>query len=105
MACQSYWHCDDYWKHVPRNLDEVMFIKKGFGVAPEDVLDISISTLDGAANAAARIQEFCAEHSMDKKSSYYSALCVEEIAANIVQRGFNADKKTVWLRRGNETWR
>ncbi len=86
-----------YWKHVPRNLDEVMFIKKGFGVAPEDVLDISISTLDGAANAAARIQEFCTEHSMDKKSSYMAGLCVEEIAANIVERGFNADKKKHFL--------
>lgn len=90
-------YCIIYWRHVPRNIDEMMFIRPGFGAAPSDVLDVSISTLDGVANAAARIQEFCVEHDVDKKSSYYAALCVEEIAANIVTRGFSADKKSHFL--------
>ena len=34
---------------------------------------------------------------MDKKSSYIAGLCVEEIAANIVTRGFVADKKRHFL--------
>jgi Na+-driven multidrug efflux pump/anti-sigma regulatory factor (Ser/Thr protein kinase) len=86
-----------YWRHFPKNLDEWMFLSPDFGVAPENVLDIPIYNYDDVSDASARIQEFCADHGMEKRSAYYSALCLEELAGNVVKHGFTADKKKHFL--------
>ncbi|MCR4656358.1 MAG: ATP-binding protein [Lachnospiraceae bacterium] len=82
-----------FWKRVPRNMEEWMFLPPGFGVAKEDRMDISIRSLEEVSAASADIQAFCVRHDVDKKPSYYAALCLEEIAGNVVTHGFNADGK------------
>lgn len=82
-----------YWKRIPRNMDEWMFLSPNFGVSKENFMDIPIHNLEEVSAASARIQEFCEQHDVEKKSSYYAALCLEEMAGNVVKYGFSADNK------------
>jgi anti-sigma regulatory factor (Ser/Thr protein kinase) len=36
--------------------------------------------------------DFCEKRGIDRRRSYYAALCTEEMASNIVQHGFVPDK-------------
>ena len=38
--------------------------------------------------AGRQLRYFCIGHQMDKKRSYYAALCAEEISTNIIEHGF-----------------
>lgn len=82
-----------YWKRVPRVLDEYLFFRPEFGAKAENVLAITIQRLAEVAPASEKVQQFCADHNMGKKTSYFSALCLEEMAGNVVEHGFTHDKK------------
>jgi Na+-driven multidrug efflux pump/anti-sigma regulatory factor (Ser/Thr protein kinase) len=82
-----------YWKRIPRNMDEVFFFKPNFGVEPKDSLDLPIRDMNDVADSSEKVQNFCEEHGIGKKASMYSALCLEEMAGNVVRHGFTADKK------------
>lgn len=87
-------------KHFPKNMDELMVIPDGFGAKDEDKLDISISSMEDVLATSQTVQQFCIEHGVDAKRSYYAALCMEEMAGNIVEHGFEEDgtKHTVAVR-------
>ena len=82
-----------YWKRMPKTLDEWMFLKPGFGVSEDDCLDIPISSMEDVSKTAEIIQEFCDYHDMANRPAYYSALCLEEMAGNVVRHGFSDGKK------------
>ena len=82
-----------YWKRPAKNADEILFLRPDFGAAPEDTLDIPIRELSDVSNSSEKVQSFCETHGMSKKSSMYSALCLEEMAGNVVNHGFSADRK------------
>lgn len=82
-----------FWKRLPRNVDELMFLRPSFGVADGDIIDVPISDISEATAASEKIHKFCAAHSMGKKAANYSALCLEEISTYILEHGFTADKK------------
>ncbi len=86
-------YCLIYWKRLPVNLDECMFLKPDYGIPESNVLNLSIHNLDEVALSSAKVLQFCEDHAMGKKSSYYVALCLEEMAANVIQHGFIGDKK------------
>jgi Na+-driven multidrug efflux pump/anti-sigma regulatory factor (Ser/Thr protein kinase) len=80
-------------KRAPKRLDDWLLIKDSFGVPDRDSLDIQISDKSELSAAAEQVQKFCRDHEMGKKSSFYSALCLEEMAGNVLEHGFTADKK------------
>ena len=82
-----------YWKRKPRNIDEALFITPDFGVAPERTLTLFIHDMEEVSNTSEAIQEFCVNNNIDEKSAYYTALCMEEMAGNVIKHGFNYDKK------------
>ncbi|MCR5267936.1 MAG: ATP-binding protein [Lachnospiraceae bacterium] len=82
-----------YWKRIPKNMDEWMFLRDDFGVSSEDILDIPVRNMEEVVRASERIQIFCEEHDLSKNNSYYAALCLEEMAGNVVRHGFMADQK------------
>jgi len=82
-----------FWKRMPKTLDEWMFLRPGFGVSDEDCLDIPISSLEDVSETSAKVQEFCDDHDIAIRPGYYSALCLEEMAANVVKHGFTLDDK------------
>lgn len=82
-----------YWKRLPRTRDEWMLLPPDFGVADEDRLDIEIHGVEDVVTTAVKVEEFCTEHGVDAKRSKYAALCLEEMADNIVEHGFTKDSK------------
>lgn len=82
-----------YWKRKPRTREEWMLLPPDFGVPDEDRLDLTITSVDDVVNTSAHVQSFCEDHSVDAKKSAYAALCLEEMAYNIVKHGFSADRK------------
>lgn len=86
-------YCIFYWKHWPQNIDEWLFFPDSFGVKDEDRLDVDIDTVEEVTNTAQRVQDFCEKHQIDEKTSYYAALCLEEMAGNVVEHGFHKDNK------------
>lgn len=82
-----------FWKHIPKNVDEWMFLKPGFGISKENIINLTVRDMEDVATSSARIQEFCGNNGMGKKLSYYAALCFEEMAGNVIRHGFSADSK------------
>lgn len=82
-----------YWKRKPANRDEWMLLPPGFGVPDEDRLDLTIHGVEEVVTTATQVQSFCEAHDVEGKKSMYAALCLEEMADNIVEHGFTADNK------------
>ena len=81
------------WKRYRITRDEWLFLKPAFGVSDADRLDMDLSSVEDVTRTAETVQAFCEAHYMNEKKSYYSALCLEEMAANIVEHGFLKDKR------------
>ena len=86
-------YCVIYWKHIPKNIDELLFVPKNFGAKDEDRLSVVISDITDVSKVAISVQEFCKNHKLSEKTSYYAALSLEEMAGNVVEHGFTKDNK------------
>jgi len=71
----------------------VLLLKKDFGVSPEDMLEMDISSLEEVTEASEKAMEFCRSHGQDTRTANHIALCIEEMAANVIQYGFSRDVK------------
>ena len=80
-------------KHFPKDMDDLMVIPDDFGARDEDRLDITIRSMEDVLTTSQTVQTFCSAHGVDAKRSYYGALCLEEMAGNIVEHGFDKDRK------------
>lgn len=80
-------------RHFPKTIDELMVIPKDFGVAENERIDISVTSIDEVVNLSQRIIEFCKEKGIDERRAFFSGLALEEMAGNIVEHGFTKDKK------------
>ncbi|WP_044914842.1 MATE family efflux transporter [Butyrivibrio sp. WCE2006] len=80
-------------KHWPQNMDELMVIPVEFGVADEDVVNVSVNSMEDVTNVAAKIQSFYEERGFDHRRASLAGLSMEEMAGNIVEHGFTKDKK------------
>jgi anti-sigma regulatory factor (Ser/Thr protein kinase)/uncharacterized membrane protein YeaQ/YmgE (transglycosylase-associated protein family) len=80
-------------KRFPRNLEDLMAIPERIGVGPDERIDISITSVEEVTDISRRIGSFCEERGIDSRRAFYAALCMEEMAGNIVKHGFTKDKK------------
>ena len=80
-------------RHFPKNTDEWLLFRKEFGVEAQDRLVMPLRSVDDVVNTAKTVQAFCLDRGLSKKTSYYSALCLEEMAGNVVTHGFGKDDK------------
>ena len=78
-------------RRIPRNLDEWMLLPPEFGSADHHVHHIR--KIEHVTETAASVQEFCDRHGMIHRKGFYTGLCLEEIAGNIVRHGFHADNR------------
>lgn len=94
-------------KRLPRKLDEWLLLKDDFGVSDGDRLVLSIAGMEDVTRTAVQVQSFCENRATARRTAYCSALCLEEMAGNIVRHGFSADRRAhsidcrvVYTRRG-----
>ncbi len=82
---------------IPKDDNEWMLIGADFGTDDKDRLIIQINNRSDITKTAEKTQEFCLQHNMNKKTSMYSALCLEEMTRNVVDFGFTGDEKKHYL--------
>ena len=80
-------------KRFPRNLEDLLAIPENIGVAEDERIDITVRSVDEVMTISRQVIEFCEEKGIDKKRAFFSGLCMEEIAGNIVTHGFSKDSK------------
>jgi anti-sigma regulatory factor (Ser/Thr protein kinase) len=82
-----------YNKRPVFDLDGLMCFDKDFGVPDDQRIDITIRSMDEVINLSERILNFCNSFGVSGRRRYFSALCTEELAGNIVRHGFKDGKK------------
>jgi Na+-driven multidrug efflux pump/anti-sigma regulatory factor (Ser/Thr protein kinase) len=69
-----------------------LLLKEGFGAKPEEMLEADIASMEDVTDAAKRAEAFCRQHGQDARISSHIALCIEEMAGNVIQHGFRDGK-------------
>ena len=77
-------------KHRPRGLSQWFMLPPEFGSGESLVLDIH--DIKDVTQTASSVEKYCAGHGITGRTGTYAALCLEEIAGNIVNHGFGADR-------------
>ena len=80
-------------RKFPGSIEDLLTIPEDFGAAEDECIDISIHDAEEVASTSEKIIEFCARNGVDHKRSFYAGLCMEEMADNIVEHGFDDGKK------------
>jgi anti-sigma regulatory factor (Ser/Thr protein kinase) len=70
-----------------------MVIPAGFGVGPDDRLDLSLRSMEDVIRISQTIQRFCLDKGIDQRRAYLAGLSMEEMAGNVIAHGFTKDKK------------
>lgn len=86
------------WKHVghaPKRLDDFLFLPENFDVPEEDRVEVSCQDMDSVVAASKTVYDFALRKSGDRKKAMLIALCVEELAGNVIRWGFKPGKKNV----------
>ena len=73
--------------------ESLLLLPDNFSVPPEDLIERQIATVKDATDMAQAAQAFCLSHGQEEKIAVHVALCIEEMATNIVLHGFTKDQK------------
>jgi len=73
--------------------ETLSMLDQSFGARGEEFFDGAIPDLNTAVAVSERIQAFCRDRGIDPRTSYFIALCVEEMTTNIILHGFTKDKR------------
>ena len=79
-------------KKFPTSYGEILFLPRDFGVTKENRMNITITNVDEVVEISRKVCEWAKERGADSKKSYMIGLCLEEMAANIVEHGFTKGK-------------
>ena len=69
-----------------------MLLQKGFGVPDEDCIEQSLHSMEEVVALSGEVVSFCAARGIGKRAANRLALCVEEMAGNVIEHGFNDGK-------------
>lgn len=79
-------------KRFPRSTEDLLVIPDSFGVPEDRRLAIAIRDKKDVTDASRQVMTFCKGIGVDEKRAYYAGLCLEELAANVTEHGFNDGK-------------
>ena len=85
------WHLRN---KVEVSAEAYSLLEDDFGAAPGEFLEATVRTSEEVVEASRRADDFCREHGESARNSMMIALCIEEMANNIVEHGFTKDNKT-----------
>ncbi len=69
---------------IPKDLIQAMFLPKGFGGPQADNMYAEIRTAEDAIQVSEQTLQFCREHDIEESKAFYTSLCVEEMAMNVI---------------------
>lgn len=80
--------------HWPKSLSDIMLLPKGFEPEDEHILNLSLKNdMNQVLELSRRVEEFCSKYSKDEEKIAKLALCIEEMAGNIVRHGFKDNRE------------
>lgn len=82
-------HCG----RITFNLEDYLLLPENFDVPEESCLDITVNSKNEVLGLSERTQNFCEEKGIDERRSMFAGICIEEMAGNIVDYGFDDGKK------------
>ena len=95
-------------RRAPFSRGNCLLLRSDFGADDADRFETTITTLDEAMATARAAGDFCLQRGVDAGFSNHVAVCVEEMAVNVIKHGFSKDTKphTLSLRllRKGEGW-
>ncbi len=80
-------------KHFALNAETYAFLPDGFGAKEGEYAEWTVRSLEESVEASRMCEEFCRSRGETPRDCKLIALCVEEIANNIVLHGFRKDSK------------
>ena len=69
-----------------------LLLKEGFGAEENGTLEMDISGITDTVAASRRAEQFCLENGQDARTASHIALCIEEMAGNVIRYGFQDGK-------------
>ena len=78
-------------KKVVFSAETFSLIPAGLGVADTDCFDTTVRTTEETVRVSEQAEEFCLSSGENVRDSKLIALCIEEMANNIVEHGFTKD--------------
>ena len=80
-----------HYKRWPKRPEEWLMMPEDFGTGNHLVLHLR--KMEDLTRTAETVQGFCGENGLAGRTGAHAGLCLEEIAGNIMQHGFHADKR------------
>ena len=75
-----------------RGVEAHMLLPRDFGAAPEDCIERSLRGMDEVVALSQEVYGFCEAHGVGKREANRLALCIEELAGNVIEHGFSDGK-------------
>lgn len=72
--------------------DKRLLLEDGFGVEAGAELSLDANSMFEVVGMSKLAGLFCKENGLSEKQGYYLSLCIEEMAGNIIEHGFNDGK-------------
>ena len=73
-------------------LERHILLPNGFGIPEKDRLERSLHTTDEVVALSAEVVSFCKERGISSREANRLALCIEEMAGNVIEHGFDDGK-------------
>ncbi|MBP5273357.1 MAG: ATP-binding protein, partial [Abditibacteriota bacterium] len=75
-----------------KGVEAHMLLKEGFGIPEEDRIERSLHTMEEVVSLSSQVIPFCVERRIGTREANRLALCVEEMAGNVIEHGFSDGK-------------
>jgi Na+-driven multidrug efflux pump/anti-sigma regulatory factor (Ser/Thr protein kinase) len=79
-------------KSIDFSPESLLKLPDDFGAKPDEFIEFSVKNLDDVSSVSEAVVDFCKKRNVSGKNAFYSGLCVEEMARNVLQHGFTSDK-------------
>ena len=94
-------------RHITWLPEDVLLLRAGFGVPPEDLLEVDPVSLEDVMTVSHKAYDFCKRAGGSDRLASHLSLCIEEMGGNIVIHGFASEKKnhlSIRLQHKHNTW-
>ncbi|MDO5444724.1 MAG: MATE family efflux transporter [Eubacteriales bacterium] len=85
----------------PRKALDLLCLAPDFGFKPEDYIEITLRSKEDVTDFENTLIDFCINHEIDYRRSYFSQLALEELAMNVITHGFPKCRNTpvihIWI--------
>ena len=80
------------------SIRQILMLPENYGIPEERCLCVMLYSISDIVSFSEEMQEFCLRQGIDRKRSFFAALCTEELAENVITYGFSNGKQALSVR-------